>query len=213
MKDKIWNLQTIKLALERFKQEHNRLPTAREMDTTSYLPTSRTIQRRFGGLEHLRAELGFKTTNFGKGESRSTLATNIQKRSMDSEQALQAILIQTFGEMFVHIEKPFGMSSKQRLDFYIYSPNGNFGVDIFAPKDLFSMVGSLNKKQITYESFKQVIYLVVDNDEISQIQVDRLVNNKSNQLSKNFITLTKENFLQLIKKLPKFIATHRQGIE
>ena len=34
------------------------------------------------------------------------------------------------GEVFVHTEKIFD-NTKNRVDFYIYSPSGNFGIDVF----------------------------------------------------------------------------------
>ena len=47
-----------KEGFERFVQENGRLPSAVEIDAIDYLPSSRLIQRKFGGLERLRGALG-----------------------------------------------------------------------------------------------------------------------------------------------------------
>jgi len=126
----LWDKQSIQDGFDRFRREHGRLPTAPELDDTPYLPSSRQIQRAFGGLVSLRKELGYLDTNFGVGAFRSDIARTIGPRGRKAELSLQQELISHFHEVFVHVEKPFS-SYRNRLDFYVYAPDGNFGVDVF----------------------------------------------------------------------------------
>ncbi|MDD4819113.1 MAG: hypothetical protein PHH27_02975, partial [Candidatus Colwellbacteria bacterium] len=118
-----YSIEEIKEGFERFKVINGRLPIAPEIDKIDYLPSSRQIQRRFGGLENLRKTLGYTDTNFGKGLFRSEITNRVNKRGRESEKTLEKILKDKFGEVFVHTEKIFD-DSKNRVDFYIYCPDG-----------------------------------------------------------------------------------------
>lgn len=197
-----WNIENIKESLDRFISEYGQLPTAHEMDKLEYLPSARTIQREFGGLEKLRKELGYDTTHFGKGEKRSNLAKNINTRGKASEKEILDVLTEKFGEMFVHIERPFTDSSKQRLDFFVFSPSGNFGIDVFFPIDTYSMIGSLNIKKNIYKNFKQIpLYLVVANSDIPQQEIDRCVQNQKTILQRNIRVISLITLKELINPM------------
>lgn len=135
MNKTIWTCEKIKESFERFISENNRLPTAPEVGTTKYLPSSRYIQLKFGGLKKLRTELGYSENNFSSGTNRSLIAKRVNIRGRRTEVDLETMLINNFGEVFVHSEKIFNQY-KTRVDFYIYTPDGNFGVDIFYPDSM-----------------------------------------------------------------------------
>ena len=101
----IWSIQKIKEGFEKFERDNGRLPTAPEIDKLDYLPSSRQIQRKFGGLEKLRQVLGYKDTNFGRGAFRSEIANRVNRRGRDVEIQLEKILSNKFNEVFVHTEK------------------------------------------------------------------------------------------------------------
>jgi hypothetical protein len=85
--DDRWNLQNLKDGFEYFFELYNRYPTVKEIDTFEYLPTSRTIQRSFGGLMSLRKELGLDSpTNFSSGVTRSNKAREVDKRAKKYEE-------------------------------------------------------------------------------------------------------------------------------
>jgi hypothetical protein len=99
----------------------------------------------------------------------------------------------------VHVEKPYSNSSKQRLDFYIYTPSGNFAVDVFYPKHLHSMVGVINIKQQSYIDYKGKLILVVANPQISQGEIDRLIKEKTKPISGNINVKTIIQFQEFIQ--------------
>ena len=196
--ENFWSIDNIRAGLKYFIDKNQRYPSAREIDHFEYLPASRTIQRRFGGLEKLRTELGLPVAHFGKGESRSKIALYANKRGLESENKLYEALKTKFGEPFVHLERPYG-SSKKRLDFYVFSPSGNFGVDIFYPNDLFTMGSNLNQKISLYQDFTQDNYLVVANIGISEEQIKKAVANKKKLLPKLCKVLSLSSFLEEVK--------------
>ena len=198
---KFWNIDDIRSALDRYISEYGRLPTAKEMDRCKYLPSARTIQRSYHGLEFLRQSLGYEQTHFGKGANRSQIAREINTRGSFVENQLREYLVDKFGEIFVHLERPIYKSSKQRVDFYVYTNSETFAVDIFYPKDADTMVRCLYYKEKTYENFKVRLYLVIANLEIGMDHVEKYVNSKKIGIRDNFRIVTLELFKQTVQDL------------
>ncbi|HPW25931.1 MAG TPA: aminotransferase class V-fold PLP-dependent enzyme, partial [Tenuifilaceae bacterium] len=75
----------------------------------------------------------------------------------------------SFGEVFVHSEKPFFYgTNKIRVDFYIFCPDGNFGVDIFFTENIRDLQKNINIKLDKYGDFKDKLYFVLDGGLITQ---------------------------------------------
>ena len=125
-----WTTEKIKAGFDRFIKEKGRPPKSVEIDELDYLPNRKFIERNFGGLEKLRGELGYQDTHFGKGKFRSEIAYRVNASGRKIELALEKLLKNKFGEVFVHTEKIFD-NTKNRVDFYVYSPSGNMGIDVF----------------------------------------------------------------------------------
>jgi len=195
---KEWTIETIKMGFEKFRGEFNRLPKALEIDKLSYLPSSRFIQKRFGGLESLRKQMGYADTNFGKGLYRTQIANRVNLRGRDAELELQRKLGKIFGEVFVHTEKIFD-HSKNRVDFYIYSPDGNIGIDIFFTDSLHSLQSNVNIKMHKYKNFAEKLYLVSANDTLLQSQLDYFVKSKLKALPENIKLVTTQTLLKLMQ--------------
>lgn len=179
-----WDLNKIKNGLERFNEENGRLPTAPEIDNLEYLPSARQIQRRFGGLEKLRADLGYQDVHFGKGKYRSKIASRANIRGRHTELALEKILVEKFGEVFVHTERIFDQS-KNRVDFYVYTPDGNFGIDVFWTDTMRDLQQNINIKINKYKHFPCKLYLVVGNEIFTQDQLDNYASVKTKALPPN----------------------------
>ncbi len=83
MRKYLWNLENIKSAIERFNVENGRYPTAQDFDSCSYLPWSRQLQRRFGGLVELRKLLKIDCpADFTVGQHGSDRARSIAARAI-----------------------------------------------------------------------------------------------------------------------------------
>jgi hypothetical protein len=175
-----WPLEQIKDGFDRFIKEHGRLPTAYEVDDTPYLPSSRQIQRRFGGLNKLRQELGYGDIHFGKGEHRGDRSRSTGLRGSAAEDELEKLLVARFGELFVQSEKRFG-NNRNRIDFVIYAKDALIGIDVFATDEKRTIVKNVAIKIPKYKSFPADVplYFVVWSEQISDVEIESAVANMS----------------------------------
>lgn len=179
--DSQWTAEKIKAGFDRFIKEHGRLPKSMELDKSGivdYLPNRKFIERNFGGFEKLRRELGYPDTHFGKGKFRSEIAHRVNASGREIERVLEKLLRDKFGEVFVHTEKIFD-NTKNRVDFYIYSPSGNFGIDVFGTDTMHSLQANVNAKLSKYSGFSDKLFFVVASDSFSQDELDNYIERKN----------------------------------
>lgn len=184
----MWTLPKIKDGLEKFFKENNHYPTAYEIDSCPYLPSARSIQRGFGGLEKVREELGLKVTHYGKGATRSKKAYDVGIRGKNIENEVEPVLVSKFGEIFVHTQKRINNIS---ADFFVYNPDENFGVDVFCFENTKDFSNIINHKQKIYSdyAFRIILLAIGEKEEFPQTQIDKLVNNKKILLSDKFMVM------------------------
>lgn len=182
-----WTLESIKNGLELFHAENGHYPTSVEIDRYAKLPSSRQIQRMFGGLPALRKQLNLKgqPEDFTKGEYSSGRARMIGERSHLIEKEVYTYLVSLYGEPFVHREFFFTDDKRNRTDFYIYHKSGNFSVDVFYPKDKRCLTGCLNSKLRNYSvnyQFKYPVIFLMMNREINEETIRTILERKVNKL-------------------------------
>ncbi|HSW37476.1 MAG TPA: hypothetical protein VLG37_03875 [Candidatus Saccharimonadales bacterium] len=172
--DNTWTVERLKIAFDRYISEQGRLPTAPEVDRTDYLPSSRQIQRRFGGLKALRELLGYEDTDFGSGVSRSNIATRGNLRAKEAERELEQELSDLFGEPYVHAEKYYG-PGRNRADFIVYTENKIFGIDVFTTETTHDLQKNVALKIDKYMDFPKSVslYFVVVSKSLSEGDVIR----------------------------------------
>ena len=120
-------------------------------------------------------------------------------RGRNAELVLEKVLRKKFGEVFVHTEK-FFESSKNRVDFYVYSPDGNFGIDVFYTDTMRYLQSNINIKMGKYRNFPVELFLVVANESLKQDDIDRYANAKLKPLSKITKIVTTKTLLTLLKR-------------
>ncbi|MEK7601774.1 MAG: hypothetical protein AAB480_04555 [Patescibacteria group bacterium] len=200
----IWPVERIKNGLERFFKEYGRYPTATEFDEYAYLPRAKTAERKFGGLVALRKKLGLETTHdLRLGAYRSDLAQHISKRAHVEEQKVYDFLIKRFGREFVHREYFYTDDHRTRADFFVYDNTDGFCVDVFYAQSLRNVSGCLNIKLKKYANVAEfmtypIVFLQV-NPDISQIDLDTLVENKKRGLGKRQTLMSWETFVGFCK--------------
>lgn len=197
MRKRAWTDKKLKAGFDAFIAEHGRLPRSYEVDESPLLPTARAIQKRYGGLKALREHLGYTDTNFGAGTHRSKIAHTVWPRGRQVEADLKTMLIELFGSDAVHTEKIF--HEKQRVDFYVSTPLGTLGVDIFFPASVRTMQNNINIKMKKYQYFSEPLYLVVANPDIRQRELNRYTNRRVEP----FAVTTKLVSLYTFKKVLK----------
>jgi hypothetical protein len=159
VKPNIWETKQIKEGFDRFIGLHGRLPTADEIDSLVYLPSSRQIQRRYGGLMKLREQLGYEDTHFGKGDHRSRIQKSSRVRGNEAEIKMYKWLVNKFGEPFVHSEKEYG-DLRNRADFLIYAEGITIGIDVFATDTLKTLRKNVDIKAKKYINFPKNLPLL-----------------------------------------------------
>jgi len=189
-----WKLEEIRVGLEHFFTEHKRYPTASEIDVYPYLPSSRSIERRFNGLVSLRKQLNLKSqSDFRTGEHSRKRAFTINKRAHEKESIVYKFLVELFGKEFVHREYFFLDDARTRADFFIYDSDKGFCVDVFYPKDRRNLTGCLNSKLNKYKPElmqKYPVIFLVMNEALTQEELNKVVKNKKKTLSVNQSLMT-----------------------
>ena len=193
-KKDIWTLEKVREGFNLFFKEHNRYPTSHEIDSFKFLPSSRQIQRRFGGLVETRQKLKLNgPEDFTKGAYSSKRAGVINKRAHELEKEVYTYLSKLFGKEFVHREFFFTDDRRTRSDFFVYCKNGNFLIDVFYPKDIYNLIGCLNSKMRTYSnkiSEEYPILFLMMNENITEGDIEKILKNKKNKLLGNQRVLT-----------------------
>jgi len=198
MTQKKWDTDSIKRGIDKFYSEHGRYPITPEVDQCDYLPSSRQIQRRFGGMEKLREELGYSVTSYGRGDHRKHISLRTGERGRKAEIVLEKILREKFGEVFVHSERMFG-KLKTRVDFYVYSPDGNFGIDVFDTGTMRDLQKNINIKIEKYREFTEPLYFVVANKDFTQFELDEYISKKKKNLLTNMQVCTTNSLVKAIE--------------
>ncbi len=200
--DSLWSAEDIKDGLEHFHNEHKRYPTATEVNNYSYLPSARTIERRFGGLVAFRKENVSGQSDFRSGEHSRKRAFTINKRAHLMEEEVYGYLKNTFGKEFVHREYFFTDDKRTRADFFVYNANKGFCVDVFYPENRQNLIGCLNSKLDKYLAKYMheypIIYLQM-NKEIEQETLNNIIENKRRKLPENQYLMSLETFKEFCK--------------
>ena len=199
-----WDIDTIRAGIETYFAENAHYPTASEFDECPYLPTSRQIQRVYGGLPKLRETLGYTDTSYSKGEHRSSLARSGIERGTTAEEALEPILISLFGEAYVHTQKRYYKGTRNRYDFLIYAHDYTFAVDIFTTDRRLNIAKNVRHKIVKYSHApKQLpIYFLVAGDMFTT--EDAIIATRSMTELENFPNmhiLVESDFIKMIREI------------
>jgi len=171
----VWTIERIKEGIDRYFEENGHYPTAVDFDETTYLPTARQVQRRFGGMQSLREHLGYTETNYTKGTARKVVYQNFVGRSLDAEDMLEMALVERFGEPYVHTQKRYYKLLKNRWDFFVYYQNGYMGIDIFSTSRTSYIMKNVHHKLLKYADVPPTvpIYFVVENKNITDDDIEK----------------------------------------
>lgn len=210
-----WNDTLIKTGIDKFIIENSRPPTAVDFDETSYLPSARQVQRRYGGLSKLREKFGYEKLDFTKGLLRSEISIAGNKVGIEAEDYFEPILVKKFGEPFVHVQKRYLLGKKNKYDFVVYAKNKVFGVDIFTTQSPKYISSNVRHKIIRYKnapSNMEIIFVVHGNYDDQQIEGAR---SSISELKKytNMLLYNESQFIDYINKVEELkIPNHFKGI-
>lgn len=215
---KKWTLEKVRDGFDKFFVLHNRYPAAYEVDDFDFLPSSRQIQRSFGGLVNLRKLLGLKIENYTRGNERSLKVSNFNLRGRKHENIVYELLKQMFDERFIHVEKPIprknkdklsdGYSSKDRFDFYVYAKPENFAIDVFCTNDERGVVNIMNMKENKYlkSLITESLYFIYFGDSVNKTRINNWQKNRKNKLPLNWKIMDLNDFKNELKRYSSFKA-------
>ncbi|MFA6047696.1 MAG: hypothetical protein WCV59_01140 [Parcubacteria group bacterium] len=219
-----WTLEKIKEGFDKFYNLYDRYPAAYDIDDFDFLPSSRQIQRKFGGLISLRKDLGLEINNYMHGKVRSNKISEFLNKGKYYENIAYKLLIEKFGEKFVHVEKPtykrgdlHEYNSKDRYDFYVYAKPTNFAIDVFGTSDSRGVVNIMNIKEKKYRKInsKENLYFIYFGNNIKDEKVQSWLEKRKNKFPTNWKILSFKNFkLERISKIYIFqgyLALRRQA--
>lgn len=168
--------ESITTAIQEFIKKFNREPTYTDFHIGNNLPTSRTVERRFGGLRAIRKDLNLYTDHRA-GSKRTEKAKEINKRAAEWNKNIYKKLLTFFKEPFVHKESSIFDDTRNRTDFKVYGKK-TFLVDIFYPQDRRSLHGCVRLKTNKYpnnlrdyidKTFDKVIFLNVNDGVLNDV--------------------------------------------
>lgn len=198
-----WSIDDIKEGVGHFVELFKRYPTAHDFDTFDYLPSARTIQRSYGGLESLREVLGLgQVINFTKGISGSENAGKNYKRAVQYEEEFYNFLISKIPEVRVHEHKII-RPGHICCDFFIYTgKEGGVVIDLFYAKDKYSLGIIIRTKEKRYKDLKlQTFFISIGNPELKQILIEGMVENKKELLPKHIKVFEESYFKKNIETI------------
>ncbi len=203
-----WKIEELEAGLKHFYEENKRYPTSTEIDAFEYLPSSKSIQRSFGGLVAIREKLNMEGNHdLRTGEHSSRRAYAINTRSNTVEKKVYDFLVNRYGKPFVHREYFFLDDKRTRADFFVYDSKKGFCVDVFYPSDRRNLIGCINNKLKKYsdDSMRQypIIYLQM-NPDMDQGILDELIERKKNKLPKDQYLMSWDTFVEFCSRRGTF---------
>jgi hypothetical protein len=198
-KDTFWTIEKIKAGFEKFYSINNRYPTAYDIDDFEYLPSSRQIQRSFGGLVNLRKILGLHIRNYSKGKNRKIIANSSNTNSRKAEIKVYNLLKEKFKDEFIHIERPVLINGigKDRYDFYVFAKPSNFAIDVFCTEgDARSLIKIMNIKENKYRKTNDnvILYFVYFGDKVQKNKIAGWLDNRCQKFPSNWLILSFNEF-------------------
>lgn len=198
--NKKWTVEMIELGLEEYKKQHGRYPSTLDFDKVSYLPTSRMIQRNFGGIVALKKKLKPDAIHdYTKGAYRSKVASDIFRSAQKSEEQFYRYLTSLVEEVRVHEHKVL-RPGVICCDFFIYtSAKDGFVIDIFYAQDMQSLTRIVHQKGKRYSGLPYKVYFViVGNESITQNQIDYAMTRRKILLNKNIEVKSEKIFKEFL---------------
>lgn len=200
-----WSLENVLEGFKEFDKIYGHYPNQEEIDECQFLPSIKTIERKFGGIINIRSLLGLPEIGLSRGQNRSKIAAKIGARGFELEESTYRLLVEKFHEPFVHKESRITINNERRsvrVDFLVFHKKGKFAVDVFYPKEgRKSLANNVAVKYRVYKNFPFKVYVVVGNPIFNE---DQLIVNHGAAIkdrNKNVVLVTLKSFVSEISEL------------
>lgn len=150
------------------------------------LPTTKTIERKFGGLRNLRKELGL-LEDHRKGENRKKILKIIRDRERKYHTIVYKNLLKFFPEIAIHIESNITDDQRSRTDFKIFAAKDTiFFVDTFFPSTEESFKICVNNKKNIFKRSEK--YITAENYKFIFVNLNEKIDRNKLTLGKDLST-------------------------
>lgn len=175
-------------AMDQFKAIHGHYPSSIELDKSDFLPSAKTVQRKFGGLKKLKQELGIdepvlrQKLDINNFHSKVDIMTILSKKYQP--EAIQRFPDELNVELKINVNKSVSNNIAHNITY----------IDFLYPSDKKSFIGCVNAKQNKLGFFEEGrILLIVMNKHISQKDIDTFMETKKNKMPDNIKVLAYTN--------------------
>lgn len=197
----VWTKENIAYGLLRFIEEHGHEPTTLEIDACPYLPTSRQIQRKHGGVRAFRETLGLMRDH-SVGVKSSERGHQAYVRNLANEKEVLTQLRAKYGFTNVHFHYPLCDDGRTRADFAIFDDEDVYVIDVFEAVTMSSFVGCVNSKvrkhaqtQFSFISpYVPHVIIVSLSKDISQKAIDAYISRRKNPLPADITLMAHDTF-------------------
>ncbi len=195
-----WDESSIRSGFVEFYSIHGRYPSAEEVDAFPGLPSSRQIQRAFGGLVALRQRLfPDAVANMTTGAHRSAKASEIYGNARIYEERFYRRLTNLLEEISVHEQKrlrPGNVAS----DFFIYlNESSGICIDVFYSQNMRSVQNVINIKLKRYRLVDCPVYLVVvEGGDVDQDRINAQITRRDITLPDHLSVFSEKYFWDTI---------------
>lgn len=204
-----WKLVEVQKQIRKFHSDNGRLPTVHDIDLSDQFPSVRTIQRKWGGLEKVKSDMGYVDVSYSKGKLRGVIASRIGRAGEEFETKIEDLLVNYFGEVFVHVEKKFRSITEDkrplRVDFFVYNQTNNFAVDTFHTGSYKDLMKNVNIKFKKYSNLAPIpVYFVVMGSNFKQKNITNLLERKTGVIPDNCLVMNEVVFFEEMKKFKSY---------
>ena len=202
-KKKKWELEDISKGFALYYELNKKYPTTQEINKFTSLPSAKTIQRKFGGINFIRKQLEIEKKYLKQKKIKDRL-TKKQRKKIDFEAKKEVVryLEKYFGTDFIQINYSISGDNRSKVDFFIKYKKGEFLVDLFYSEDYSNLIGCLNSKIKKYNSKKienLIIFLQI-NKNITSEDIAMILNRRKNPLKPNQKLKNMRGFRNFCKK-------------
>lgn len=196
------SLEDYRSAFQKFYDLNGYYPTSLDIDVCEYLPSSKTLQRRFKSLVALRNLLNLPQDQIDlrKSPQRILSALSGITRSYSSENDVYQELLKFYEPLNIHKQSPINDNTQQRCDFVLFENNERkFFVDVTFPTTIHSVKGCINSKLRRYKKSlpDKDTYIVLMSDHTEE-DINRVLKWKKLPIPSNVKIVSFEGFKKLL---------------
>jgi hypothetical protein len=197
-----WTKERVLQALRIYVDTHGRYPSAHEIDDHPHFPSSKHIQRQFGGLVALRKELGILPHNdLTKSTPNQERLGATKHRYDEAHGRLGAILATALAKGTAEADTTLTDDHRTKMEFRVMHATGVTLVTMVAPKDSRTLIGCLRSKERTCTQIGlSGNHIIIVAANTSREELSTIMKRRTRKLAKHIRIMSEEEIAEWIRK-------------